>query len=154
MLAATYLSADTLRIAPRVRDALIEVLTRMERGELVHVYEPEEIRMPLPGNLFCMNEWNTQMTCGTVRCIGGWCEYIMDPNKQYDDDDEPDWITTDELEELFYPPRVVRRGAYQASVGQAAAALRNYLTTGEPNWEQAMSVVEVGTEEGTANSER
>lgn len=134
MLVANYLSADDLGIAEHHRDALIELLRRLETGEIEKA--PGEIEKiyakPRNREFFHLGSWNQRCSCGTVRCIGGWAEHISGH-------------TIDKMPVNFrvlcYPGLIEDDcdNVYDASVEQAAHALRNYLTLGEPMWSEVMA---------------
>lgn len=137
MLARTFLPAADLHLSERQRDALVTVLGMMERGEIEHVqlrykdgattYEGFSTSFP-----FNMASWSCESVCGTVHCIGGWAERVggVDMPRSY------------QLQQLFYPvASLVHRSCVSAAelydsitIEQAACALRNYLTLGEPKW--------------------
>lgn len=113
MLAQMFKTAAELGIIDRERDALVAVLGMMERGEIVD-------------HQFSMLRWE----CGTTACIGGWARRMGGK---------------DLLKHLIpFGDRGIDRLCYPilgdytkiASVAMAAAALRNYLTTGEPYWSE------------------
>jgi hypothetical protein len=136
MLAQNFMTAEVLGIKPEWRDALITVLGMMERGELVYVTRDELARMPTTDTAdftghFSMQHWNWPKTCGSVCCIGGTAEWIG--GVWFDDvrcRNSGEHIT---LGELFYDY------PGDPTIEQAARALRNYLTLGDPRWAEAMS---------------
>jgi len=122
-----FSSAKSLKIPAKDRAALIEVLRRLEAGELQHT-DPWCSTIP--------NGFNTQTTgkkqdCGTVACIGGWVAFLTNR-----DSDAYVKRAKDNLCRLYWPD-VESMAAI--SVAQAARALRSYLTTGQPNWKAAMA---------------
>lgn len=131
MLARTFLSAKQLDITEKQHAALIDILGRLERGELVHCsvkVEYEDFDFVEDKLFFNMLEW---MTCGTVGCIGGWAEALHD-------------ITFDvrsnrKLNELFFMPRHTSIQMANVTVEQAAHALSNYLTTGRASWNEVLA---------------
>lgn len=121
MLARNFKTAKSLGITDQEISALIKVLGMLERGDLRDVDQDES----------CNNGFNmgTQgFGCGTPACIGGWVATIMDvPQMMYVDDymesrRKPAGITS-----LYW-------GTLDASVQEAALALRNFLTEGHPRW--------------------
>lgn len=142
MLAQNFMSAEELEIDGDVHAALIKVLGMLERGELIHYDIPDDglSLLSVFGHydkgveplLFNMNAWaqarGGNHTCGTVMCIGGTVEAIMKNNIDH---------FTDGLSLLFYPNTYA--GDWKSiTVSKAATAVRNYLTTGTPNWEEAV----------------
>jgi hypothetical protein len=143
MLAQTYLDARKLGITERERDALIDVLAGLERGHFVHLQDAEVANNYAVGLAFNMSDFN----CGTTACIAGWCDLLhgtqfvkrcagswtnrpgrrrnlQDLFHAEDDDysaDDNEWIYLEEI-----------------TTAQAAAALRNYLTSGKARWGEVM----------------
>lgn len=123
MLARSFLSASDLGISEAHRQALIGVLTLLERHDL----KPHE---------FGMAEWD----CGSAACLGGWAERIA-PRLRFRYrgwETPPRGAITDGLDKLFYPHRDGCLKAYTATVEEGAQALSNYLTLGEPRWREVM----------------
>ena len=114
-----YLSAQALECTEAERDALITVHGRLNRGELVHAKSTE-----LGDNLFNMAQFGN---CGTPCCIGGWMWQITkvdtDPNGPFF--------------KLFYPSGGPR-SLSSITPKQAANACLNFLTTGDPKWNDAI----------------
>lgn len=126
MLAQNFKTPADLGITAAEFDALVKVLGMLERGELTH----DHWDCPSVPNGFSMIEYITETQCGTVACIAGWADKIAD--------------TTFASRHLFNLPRALdelfsgpTRG--DASPSQAAIALRNYLTHGEPRWDEALA---------------
>jgi hypothetical protein len=124
MLARSFLSADDLDLTKQQRDAMIAVLHMLERGELVHV--PNSSTVPNGFNMAF--EW-AETECGTVGCIAGWCDVIG--GTEFIRDAWPE-----SLVKLFAPPSMDWPTITPA---QAAIALSNFLTMGEPRWAEAMA---------------
>jgi hypothetical protein len=136
-----FMSAEALRLTGNEHRALIEVLGMLERGDVKHYqgevdWEPMERYDPSTIN-FNMANWASTSDCGTVHCIGGFAQAICQVN--YGDVCSPSMsrrYVSEGLEDLFYPdgeddfPVLLDA----ITVDQAAAALRNYLTTGAPDW--------------------
>ena len=126
MLAQNFKTPADLKITDAEFDALAKVLGMLERGDIKD-YE------------FGMAAWYKTTACGTVHCIGGWARTILGAHAfNY----TAPW-TKDPLSRLFYPKAHYVAGrlvnAYDATRDQAAIALRNYLTHGEPRWEEALA---------------
>lgn len=141
MLAQNLKTPDELGLKDAEFQALRTVLGMLERGEIAHsryrrtIYEFADGEKP---QFFNMYSFITETDCGTACCICGWAEHIghLPDNslvvKRY---------MLPHLEELFDPPA---RGVPDADMNavtpaQAAIALRNYLTHGEPRWQEAVS---------------
>ena len=142
MLARSFMTHKELKITAPQHAALIKVLHMLERGELKHVigsdpnYQPTDVG-------FNMEYWqgayseDGELRCGTVCCIGGWVETISRVRLDGAVDRQ------DGLFRLFYPgydlePHLVEYSTI--TVEQAAHALSNYLTTGEPCWTKVLGL--------------
>ncbi|WP_027583958.1 hypothetical protein [Bradyrhizobium sp. Ai1a-2] len=135
-----FLSAEALGIQPWVRDGLVEVLKLFDAGKMIHVHVDHvplnrvKIATHKLSYEFNMARWMAKTECGTVACIGGTVELVARAQPGTMDDTE-----TEELENLFYPPRV---GDYsKITTHQAKQALRNYLTIGRSDWDSVMERV-------------
>lgn len=127
MLARNFLSATDLNIDPDEHQALIAVLGKFERGELVHQPQYYDItdKFGEPCG-FNMARWQ----CGTVMCIGGWAEYINGGRF-----DHKNYCLTESYK-LYYPNIL---DYSRITPTQACAALTNYLTTGNADWESILT---------------
>lgn len=134
MLAQNFKTPSELGISDAEFDALYKVLGMLERGELVHhqYRSSSEKRELIKG--FNMAGWpcpGTKDECGTVGCIGGWAEVIgqlhFTPN------------SFKRLHPLFYPKPRSTSLYGNITPAQAAIALRSYLTSGDPCWDEALS---------------
>lgn len=131
-----FKTASELGIAPWVRDGLVDILGRLDRGEVKHVdFDKEADYLPTAAeyskffNKMNMMSWCRITACGTVHCIGGAIEAIA--KRRINSTDE-----TDDLHELFYPPAKI--GEYNnITLGQMTEAIRSYLTTGKVTWDFA-----------------
>jgi hypothetical protein len=125
MLARSFLSATDLGISEVERDALIATLFAFERGEIAN---------------FTMRHFRE--TCGTPACICGWANYFSQGLAFAEVSSMSGVLATKRLyarlpRQLHYLFDIQgfpqQSGATQA---QAAAALSNYLTVGEPRWDE------------------
>src|SRR5688572_22689470 len=134
MLAQNFMTAKDLQISEATRDALIKTLALMDSGGLVHKNIDRlgiGTRRDLSfDGLFNMGVWGVKYpTCGTVCCIRGTAQLISGQEIG-----EDEW--TYEMSDLFL---AIETDALESiTVEQAAMALRSYLTTGKPNWPEAM----------------
>lgn len=121
MLAQNFLSAEALGITEEQREALIKTLGAFERGEI-------------PEDEFYMGSW----ACGTTACIGGWSERLA--NKIIFLEINPFSLPVG-LQELFYPDEFEEddKAICCRDINKGSAALRNYLTLGEPRWDEVMA---------------
>lgn len=138
MLAQNFMSAADLGIPDEHRSALIQVLGMLEREEIPGHFGSAR------GAAFDMGNWWKECYdkkgwfCGTVGCIAGWAEHVGEVNFRgalYEHGKK-----LPQLEELFYVQSL--EGVVELSAitpKQAAAALRNYLTTGRPCWAEVLA---------------
>jgi hypothetical protein len=126
------MTPEDLKIEERDHAALIQVLGMLERGELVHERTRDKGHSfnPQVPNGFNMECSGTKTACGTVACIGGWVAYLTGRSNEYVNSlEELDCS----LQELYWGNTNER-----TTPDQAASALRNYLTLGEPRWGEVM----------------
>lgn len=82
--------------------------------------------------------------CGSAGCIGGWVgkylglrvlsgEFTCHDVLELESDD-----TRDSLHGLFYPNEQIIPNPYSATPSQAAVAIDNYLSSGDPKWKEVM----------------
>ena len=125
MLARSFLSATDLGISEVEREALLATLYAFERGEIEN---------------FTMRHFRE--TCGTPACICGWANYFSGGSAFTEVSNFSPTLAVKrlhgrlpkQLQYLFDIQGMPRQsGATQA---QAAAALSNYLTFGEPRWDE------------------
>src|SRR5215813_1438675 len=123
MLAQNFKTAVELGLDDAEFSSLVRVLGMLERKEI-------------PASLFKMDEVG-EPECGTPGCIMGWAISVGFTRNSLGEIEfgEP-------VERLFLPGMDDHFQAYAATTSQAATALRNFLTTGEPRWEEAMSIAE------------
>lgn len=123
MLANNFKPAVDLGISDDALEALIKVLGMLERGEI----GADKFNMMFIGN----------PECGTPGCLLGWVRYtdIDSHHELVDRTTSKDYDVA--LSTLFY----TRYSAnYNITPEQGAFALRSYLTTGSPNWEEALGL--------------
>lgn len=135
MLARTFLDARQLGITEKELAALIDVLGRLERGELRHIRgKPKRrwLRSPCQAG-FNMSYFgppvgHEQPNRDVVCCIGGWCDRLHGTNFYVA------WWEDALPRQLLYvftgPPDVDR-----VTPAEAANTLRHYLSTGECVWD-------------------
>lgn len=140
MLAQSFLAAEALGLVEPEHAALVTVLGMLERGELRHVAPawPDDIDEPEGfAGLFNMQFWFSNSECGTVACIGGTAELISGRNFRYAA------ALNKNLMELFYPgyhePEARIADYDKITPTQAARAIRNFLTFGEPRWAEVLA---------------
>lgn len=137
MLAQSFLAPADLGLSDAQFDALRKTLVLLETDRLQHVsldaLNSKDIEGPFTGH-FNMGVWNDVTECGTVCCIRGTAELVGDVSFR-------GMHMRGRLADLFF---AAGRGSTcwnDITPAQAARALRSYLTTGEPNWQEALSHV-------------
>lgn len=137
MLAQNFMAAIELGIAEKERAALIQALAMFERGEVDYAGGPIEWLLPWSEKPQFFNMRNTigRAECETVACICGWAMALADDIRLFE---KP----TPALSRLFMFNHLISDTdpVWNATPFQAALALRNYLTTGEPNWTEVIGV--------------
>ncbi len=139
MLAQHFKTAEELGISSDEFDALLKVLGMLERGELTHVIPKRAGILPnydkgFTGHFNMIREAIND-DCGTVACILGTARVLFGMHLF------PGWegkggALPKNLHSLFFPISV---SAFKLiTTDQAAIALRNYLTSGDPLWKEAI----------------
>lgn len=129
MLAQNFKTPIELKITDAEFDALYKVLGMLERGEVDHT----DARTPTIPNGFNMAVVRRSHRCGTAACIFGWARTV---NPMMTGTGTPG------LFELFTAINFKvhhQLDLEKVTVSQAAIALRNYLTHGEPRWAEAIA---------------
>lgn len=132
MLAQNFKTPADLGIKDVEFEALVKVLGMLERGELREAPKPNRTwdHHTFKGMGFNMECSGVKNACGTVACIGGWAAYLMGrPMNEY-----VNYHYSTPLENLFWG-----NTNEETSISQAAIALRNFLTHGEPRWAEALA---------------
>jgi hypothetical protein len=125
MLARSFLSATDLGISEMERGALIATLYAFERGEI---------------ETFTMRHFRE--ICGTPACICGWANHFSEGRAFAEVSSMSGTLAVKRLysrlpkplQYLFDIQGMPQQAA--ATQAQAAAALSNYLTFGEPRWDE------------------
>lgn len=140
MLARSFLSHTDLGIAADERDILIRLLGMMERGEVKSAPEAfgenlADFFGPIGApTIFNMSSViRTDLSCGTAACLLGWARFVSDQPELLSTSDSP----IHPCEPLFYPHAMAAITCRDAAKG--AQALANFLTTGEPRWNEVMA---------------
>lgn len=142
MLAQNFKSAADLQLTEEQRTALVKVLVLLETDKLrltqksqilCYGMRSDDERAKFSG-FFNMDCWcGIAWDCGTVACIGGTAELIAGGPIFNCGSIESDLM----LNSLFYPKNL-RKRYRDITVEEASAALRSYLTTGDPNWKEVV----------------
>jgi hypothetical protein len=125
MLARSFLSATDLGISEVERDALVATLYAFERGE-IESFTMRHFREP----------------CGTPACICGWANHFSQGRAFAEVSTLSGTLAVKRLhvrlpKQLQYLFDIQGRPEQAtATQAQAAAALSNYLTFGEPRWDE------------------
>lgn len=109
MLAQNFKTPTALGISDIEFESLVKVLGMLERGEI----EKEQFDM--------RDVWHP---CGAPACLIGWAGHVSGR----------ELFTGRRSQDLF-----LLFASRRATPAQAAIALRNYLTTGEANWAEALA---------------
>lgn len=144
MLARSFLPAAELGISEIEQDALVRTLHMLERAEIAWC---GDTFVRFNGNGFSMATFGTKNECGTVACICGWAHLLSNglafPEVACDHASLSEHRMTKRLpqgaRDLF--AFIGWSGAMpsKVTVAQAAHALSNYLTIGEPRWAEALA---------------
>jgi hypothetical protein len=142
MLAQNFKTAADLRIPDSWVDALVKVLGMLERGEIQKValsnYQaPSRLKRSETPIGFNMRQFYARSECGTVCCLGGWAEYIG--RLKTGTLIHGRLVTGREELDVLFDPSAYGHGLEPITTSQAAIALRNYLTHGEPRWGEALA---------------
>ncbi len=134
MLAQNFMDAKSLGLTDKQHAALIATLHALDRGELAH----GDHRRPTAPNGFNMDRLRTLTDCGTVACLKGWAEHFAVDYELFG------FAMGRPLRDLFMyvsqeRPETLAWKRASVTPEQAAHALRNYLTTGESNWNAALA---------------
>jgi hypothetical protein len=137
MLANNFMTPSALGISDVEFDSLVRVLGMLERGEI-----PEDE----------FNMRRVQHPCRTPACLCGWANHVSGgrafPLQQHPRPTMfsnggaygPSWRDFPrQLRELFGYGGRPTDPIYVATPSQAAIALRNFLTSGEPRWGEALT---------------
>ncbi len=140
MLARNFKSAKALGLSQIDYDGLVKALGAFEREEVVS-FTMDTFEHPKLFNMMC---WHTKTAeCGTMGCIAGWASELTNGEAF-------SWVRADyhinaiaegleklpaNLRILFIPNDHVRHELSRITTSQAAQALRNFLATGDANWE-------------------
>jgi len=119
----TFKSATELKITVEEHTALQQVLQMMENGEIKD-YNPYNVLSEQRGKVLSMPLAYRKYKCGTVACIGGWAAILMGKNPA----GYVGMSFSPSLHNLYYGKLC------DVKVKEAITALRNFLTTGKPNW--------------------
>ena len=155
MLMRNFMTAEELGLREIERDALVQVLGLLERGEVEHARELRQYMFRDPANRsapvglsFNMAFFEHEHSCGTACCIGGLAKQFLPRGDEFRlyqnrvlDRESQDFRMG--LLDLFmvaeHGRSVLPRGVYDmhvVTVEQGAQALANYLTTGAPRWRE------------------
>lgn len=144
MLMQNFKTAAELELSEEEYDAHVRVLHMLERGELVHwTWErngPKLADVPPGAKWFNMRYSTLEDSCGTVACIGGWVGLVMGLSELQASEYVSD-VGEGARARLYYPHwrgGFTEQSRYKITTEEAAQALRNYLTTGEPRWNDAV----------------
>lgn len=144
MLARNFMTAEALDIKEKEYNALVSVLGRLERGEIGH--KNFDMACPMRSLWTTTTDFDggvlfTSRTeeCGTAGCIGGYVAVEMGvaPARYVYESDKRSGLGR------LYFPRDEGAGRlvdciHSIAPEEGAHALRNFLTTGEPCWDEVL----------------
>lgn len=129
-----FKSAAELGISEKVHAALQQVLQMLESGEIVekergpgkYVWKQNDPKV------LWMATYKDNTACGTAACIGGWAAILMGINSR-----QHVW----EQKRARGPLHHLYWGhVWPTTPQQAAQAVRNFLVTGNPNWDAVLRI--------------
>ena|ERR1700722_15896531 len=130
MLAQNFKTPKDLKITDAEFEALAKIMRMLERGELRHVnFEA------ITGESHGFNMSDYEAACGTVCCIAGWCDRLF--KTSFVDASITSEISS-AMDDLFHMEGFDLNQMNKVTSSQAAIAIRNYLTHGEPRWAEAI----------------
>jgi hypothetical protein len=136
MLAQNFKTPTDLGISDAEFEALVKVLGMLERGEIKEA--PEDAGFECVFDLeeepkfFRMRTTNAVAECGATCCILGFAWFVSGTKELF----RGCTSRLHSANELFFPSR---DAAWSGKPEQGAIALRNYLTSGEPRWAEALA---------------
>ena len=138
MLAQNFKTPADLGLTDIEFESLLRVLRMLERGEIKEAPQTARFGMWLgaePPTMFRMANVMGSCECGTAACLLGWARHIAGDERLL----EASTKGCHPANELFFPrkDRGVAIACRNPAIG--AIALRNFLTFGEPRWDEAMA---------------
>jgi hypothetical protein len=126
MLAQNFKTAQELGLAPAEHEALITVLRMLEREDIAR----EQFHMG-----------RFQHECRTPACICGWAHHVSGgkafPELSFRQGPLLLFRRLSQSTGALFRLTAARNSGAEITPAQAAVALRNYLTEGEPRWAEA-----------------
>lgn len=131
----SFLSPEALQITQQEHAALQQVLRMLESGEISDLNPDKDVRYQFVRKGLWMATSSATTACGTTACIGGWVAafmkvgmdtYVFRYHENSIEADSP-------LHELYW-------GNIEetTTTKQAAQAIRNFLTTSNPDWKTVL----------------
>lgn len=145
MLAQNFKTPADLGITDAEFSALSKVLGMLERGEIKYSAGSRDV----PGQRFNMSIVYHLGSCGSVGCIMGWAKTVGQDRDLFESTCSSDDQSTQQqrVNELFLftdEPNIslmqsIGRTINSVTDAEAAIALRNFLTHGDPRWAEALA---------------
>lgn len=153
MLARTIKSAAELGVTETQHKYLLQVLDMLERGELRHAPVVGDVE----GQCFNMATYEDRGDCGTVGCIAGWMQvlsgYTCFKSFSFCPQEDAEYLRKYAPAHRFQRAEIVSRALHNlfhmgdcehddletVTPDQAAQAIRNYLSLGEPCWSEVLA---------------
>lgn len=133
MLASSFLSPDRLALTIEEHAAAICVLGVFERGEVRHIHFRGLLAAePIRGARFNVTTFARCDQFGTCCCFAGWMAREM--RMPFD----VGWRWMEGHRSLAFRDLTMGRIRDDITVGQMAAAARNFLTLNNPLWETVL----------------
>jgi hypothetical protein len=142
MLAQNFMTAVDLGLTDTEHAALVKVLGALERDEIEHRPLMGAIGRSKGGDLprfFNMGLVEVEIDCGTACCILGWARHFAGSEPvEYRQQAARRLFLMRELDDRSERALAHAGGHEGVTPAQAASAVRNYLTVGEPEWHIAL----------------
>jgi hypothetical protein len=152
MLMQNFKPAHELSLNAAQYDALCKTLVLLETGKITHIKTDPELKscwsldknnefsghfnMRYWGGLIGSHYYRRGYECGTISCIGGLAELVAGKPVFHNGSST---YNPDTLHYLFNPSCIPVTQWDEITTEQAAQALRNFLTTGRPNWKEIVN---------------
>lgn len=148
MLAQNFRTAVDQGVDQFELDALAMVLSALERGEILYAPAGDILGRKPHGKYFNLALGFSGVSddyCGSVGCIAGWANALSGRRAftEFQTRQGDKWLAMSDrlpraVMDLFFGSGGTGCNS-QVTTDHAAAALRNYLTLGEPRWAEVLA---------------
>lgn len=128
MLAENFMTAKALDLTDEQHAALVKTLRHLETGRADGGFDMSAWWMHVKRQTLFPG-------CGTSACIGGWAQFLVGEDVFREAMRFKARFINPRLDDLMFAG--VSMGVTDPALG--AAALRNYLTTGEARWDEVLA---------------